>query len=147
MAKREGINIVKTKVGDRYVLENMLENGHVLGGEQSGHIIFLEHSTTGDGILTGAQLLNVVKSSGKKLSELASIMQVLPQVLMNARVSNQNKEKYLEDEVICEMCKELENEFRDEGRVLIRPSGTEPLVRVMIEGKDRDYIEKELLSL
>jgi len=78
-----------------------------------------------------------VKSSGKKLSELASIMQVLPQVLMNARVSNQNKEKYLEDEVICEMCKELENEFRDEGRVLIRPSGTEPLVRVMIEGKDR----------
>jgi len=147
MAKREGINIVKTKVGDRYVLENMLENGHVLGGEQSGHIIFLEHSTTGDGILTGAQLLNVVKSSGKKLSELASIMQVLPQVLMNARVSNQNKEKYLEDEVICEMCKELENEFRDEGRVLIRPSGTEPLVRVMIEGKDRDYIEKRALEL
>lgn len=147
MAKREGINIVKTKVGDRYVLENMLENGHILGGEQSGHIIFLDHNTTGDGILTGTQLLSVVKSSGKKLSELASIMQVLPQVLMNARVSNQNKEKYLDDEVVCGMCKELENEFKDEGRVLIRPSGTEPLVRVMIEGKDKDYIERRAVEL
>ncbi|GAE90650.1 phosphoglucosamine mutase [Acetivibrio straminisolvens] len=147
MAKREGINIVKTKVGDRYVLENMLENGHILGGEQSGHIIFLEHNTTGDGILTGTHLLSVMKSSGKKLSELASIMQVLPQVLMNARVSNQNKEKYLEDEVICKMCNELEEEFKDEGRVLIRPSGTEPLVRVMIEGKDKDYIAKRAIEL
>jgi len=147
MAKREGINIVKTKVGDRYVLENMLENGHILGGEQSGHIIFLEHNTTGDGILTGTQLLSVMKSSGKKLSELASIMQVLPQVLINARVINQNKEKYLEDEVICSKCKELENEFSDEGRVLIRPSGTEPLVRVMIEGKDKDYITKRAVEL
>lgn len=147
MAKREGINITKTKVGDRYVLENMLECGHALGGEQSGHIIFIEHNTTGDGILTGTQLLSVMKSSGKKLSELSSIMQVLPQVLMNARVKNQNKDRYLEDEVICRMCKELEDEFSGEGRVLIRPSGTEPLVRVMIEGKDKEYIASRAVEL
>lgn len=147
MAKREDINIVKTKVGDRYVLENMLENGYILGGEQSGHIIFLEHNTTGDGLLTGVQLLNVLKSSGEKLSKLASVMQVLPQVLKNAKVKNENKNKYLEDEVICKMCKELEEEFKGEGRVLIRPSGTEPLVRVMIEGKDQEYITKKAVEM
>jgi len=147
MAKREGINIEKTKVGDRYVLENMLQNGYVLGGEQSGHIIFLEHNTTGDGLLTGVQLLNVVKSTGKKLSELASVMQVLPQVLKNAKVKNENKNKYLDDPVVCKMCKELEEEFKGEGRVLIRPSGTEPLVRVMIEGKDQDYITARAIEL
>jgi len=107
MAKREGINLVKTKVGDRYVLENMLSNGYVLGGEQSGHIIFLEHNTTGDGLLTGLQLLRVLKNSGKKISELASIMQVLPQVLKNAKVSNDNKNRYMEDEIIAKMCREL----------------------------------------
>jgi phosphoglucosamine mutase len=147
MAKREGINIVKTKVGDRYVLENMLENGYILGGEQSGHIIFLEHNTTGDGLLTGVQLLSVLKSSGEKLSKLASVMQVLPQVLKNAKVRNENKNRYLEDEVICKMCKELEEEFKGEGRVLIRPSGTEPLVRVMIEGKDQDYITRKAVEM
>ncbi|NLD48100.1 MAG: phosphoglucosamine mutase [Clostridiaceae bacterium] len=147
MARREGLNTVKTKVGDRYVLENMLENGYVLGGEQSGHIIFLEHNTTGDGLLTGVQLLYVLKKTGKKLSELASVMQILPQVLKNARVKNENKNKYLEDEVVCKMCKELEDEFKGEGRVLIRPSGTEPLVRVMIEGKDQDYITKRAFEL
>ena len=140
MAKRESIKLVKTKVGDRYVLENMLNNGYVLGGEQSGHIIFLEHSTTGDGLLTALQLLRVLKNSGKKISELASVMQVLPQVLKNAKVSNDNKNKYMEDEVIAKMCMDLEKEFDGEGRVLIRPSGTEPLVRVMIEGKDQEYI-------
>ena len=147
MAKREDINIVKTKVGDRYVLENMLENGYILGGEQSGHIIFLEHNTTGDGLLTGVQLLNVLKSSGEKLSKLASVMQVLPQVLKNAKVKNENKNKYLEDEVNCKKCKELEEEFKGEGRVLIRPSGTEPLVRVMIEGKDQEYITKKAVEM
>lgn len=140
MAKREGINIVKTKVGDRYVLEEMLDKGYILGGEQSGHVIFLEHNTTGDGLLTGVQLLSVLKKSGRKLSELASVMEVLPQVLKNARVKNENKNKYLEDEVIAAMCRKLEEEFHGEGRVLIRPSGTEPLVRVMIEGKDLQYI-------
>lgn len=150
MAKREGINLVKTKVGDRYVLENMLSNGYVLGGEQSGHIIFLEHNTTGDGLLTGLQLLRVLKNSGKKISELASIMQVLPQVLKNAKVSNDNKNRYMEDEIIAKMCRELEEEFDGEGRVLIRPSGTEPFVRVMIEGKDQEYITsraEELVKL
>lgn len=147
MAKKQGLNIEKTKVGDRYVLENMLSNGYVLGGEQSGHIIFLEHNTTGDGLLTGVQLLNVLKSTGKKMSELSSVMQVLPQVLKNAKVKNENKDKYLEDPLVCNMCRDLEDEFKGEGRVLIRPSGTEPLVRVMIEGKDQDYITNRAVEL
>lgn len=147
MAKREGLTIAKTKVGDRYVLEEMLNKGYILGGEQSGHVIFLEHNTTGDGLTTALQLLYVLKSSGKKMSELASVMQVLPQVLRNAKVSNTNKHKYLEDEVIARMCKELEDEFHGEGRVLIRPSGTEPLVRVMIEGKDQEYINSRAVEL
>jgi phosphoglucosamine mutase len=147
MAKREELNIVKTKVGDRYVLEKMLEGGYVLGGEQSGHIIFLEHNTTGDGLLTAVQLLNVLKSSGRKLSELGSVMQVLPQVLKNAKVTNGNKNRYMEDEVIAKMCRDLEQEFDGEGRVLIRPSGTEPLVRVMIEGKNLQYIKSRAEEL
>lgn len=147
MAKREGLNIVKTKVGDRYVLEEMLDKGFILGGEQSGHVIFLEHNTTGDGLLTALHLLYTLKRSGKKLSELTSIMQILPQVLKNARVKNENKYKYLEDELIAKMCKELETEFHGEGRVLIRPSGTEPLVRVMIEGKDQQYITGRAIEL
>jgi len=146
-AKREGLNLVKTKVGDRYVLEEMLAKGYSLGGEQSGHIILLESNTTGDGLLTAIKLLEVVKTSGKKLSELASVMQVLPQVLVNAKVSNENKYRYMEDEEVSKMCKELEDEFNGEGRVLIRPSGTEPLVRVMIEGKDQAYIAKRAEEL
>ncbi len=147
MAKREGLNIAKTKVGDRYVLEEMLQKGYILGGEQSGHVIFLKHNTTGDGILTALQLLKVMKSTGKKLSELASVVQVLPQVLKNAKVSNDKKHNYLDDEVIAGKCKELEDEFHGEGRVLIRPSGTEPLVRVMIEGKDQKYITERAMEL
>jgi len=147
MAKNNGLNIEKTKVGDRYVLEEMINSGYMLGGEQSGHIIFLEHNTTGDGLLTGVQLMKVLKDSGKKLSELASVMQVLPQVLINAKVTNEKKYKYLEDDVIKKMCKELEDEFKGEGRVLIRPSGTEPLVRVMIEGKDKEIITRRAKEL
>lgn len=147
MAKSNGLNLVKTKVGDRYVLEEMLDKGYILGGEQSGHIIFLEHSTTGDGELTAVQLLNVFKASGRKLSELADIMHVLPQVLKNAKVKNENKYSYLEDELVARLCSELEAEFHGEGRVLIRPSGTEPLVRVMIEGKDVEYITKRAEEL
>lgn len=147
MAKKEGINLAKTKVGDRYVLEEMLNKGYVLGGEQSGHIILLEHNTTGDGLLTALQLLRVLKNSGKKMSELTSVIQVLPQVLKNAKVSNEKKHKYLEDEMIARMCRELEEEFHGEGRVLIRPSGTEPLVRVMIEGKDQQYITDRAVEL
>jgi phosphoglucosamine mutase len=146
-AKKNGIKLLKTNVGDRYVLEQMLETGYYLGGEQSGHIIFLDYNTTGDGILTGLQLLSVLKASGKKLSEAASIMQVYPQVLINARVSNDKKNEYMRDNIIASMVSNIESEFKDEGRVLIRPSGTEPLVRVMIEGKDKDYIEQRAREL
>ena len=146
-AKKNGIKLLKTKVGDRYVLEQMLETGYSLGGEQSGHIIFLDYNTTGDGILTGLQLLSVLKAAGKKLSEAASIMQVYPQVLINARVSNNKKDEYMSDSIIASMVSNIESEFKDEGRVLIRPSGTEPLVRVMIEGKDINYIEQRAREL
>lgn len=147
MAQNNGLHLVKTRVGDRYVLEEMLDKGYVFGGEQSGHIIFLEHNTTGDGLLTALQLVSVLKESGRKLSEMAAIMQVLPQVLKNAKVKNENKHSYMEDELVARLCCELETEFHGEGRVLIRPSGTEPLVRVMIEGKDVEYITRRATEL
>lgn len=143
----ENMNIIKTKVGDRYVIEEMLKGGYSLGGEQSGHLIFLEHNTTGDGLLSGLQLISVMKETGKKLSELASVMTSLPQVLINAKVSNEKKNAYLEDEVIRKEIEKLENKFHGEGRVLIRPSGTEPLVRVMIEGKDQIEITEMAKNL
>ncbi|WP_341876267.1 phosphoglucosamine mutase [Defluviitalea saccharophila] len=147
MAEKNGLNIEKTKVGDRYVLEEMLKDNYKLGGEQSGHIIFLDYNTTGDGILTALQLLSVMKKTGKKLSELASVMEVLPQVLVNAKVSNDKKYSYLENEKIKKAIEELEAKFAGEGRVLIRPSGTEPLVRVMIEGKDEKVLKEEAEKL
>ncbi len=146
-AKKNDIRLYKTKVGDRYVLEQMLEGGFMLGGEQSGHIIFLDYNTTGDGILTGLQLASILRNIGVKLSEAVSVMQVYPQVLINAEVSNQKKNNYLKDDVIAGMISRLESEFEGEGRVLIRPSGTEPLVRVMIEGKDAQYIEQRAREL
>lgn len=142
-----GIHIPKTKVGDRYVLEEMLANGYSIGGEQSGHIIFLEHNTTGDGLVSALQFLSVLKRTGKKASEAASIVEVLPQVLVNAKVRTENKDKYLEVKEIADECKKLEEEFAGEGRVLIRPSGTEPLVRVMIEGKDKDLLQSKAENL
>ncbi len=150
MAQEHGIELVKTRVGDRYVLEKMLEEGYEFGGENSGHLINLKHNTTGDGLVTALQLLQIMKKTGSTLKELASVMTLLPQVLINARVDNDKKKHYLEDEVIAEQCRKLEEEFRGEGRVLIRPSGTEPLIRVMIEGKDPAHIEaraKELACL
>lgn len=147
MAEREGVNIVKTKVGDRYVLEEMLDKGYSIGGEQSGHIILLDYNTTGDALLVALQLLSIVKTSGKKLSELASVVQILPQVLRNAKIKNGNKHRYLEDDLIQNMCRKLEFEFYGVGRVLIRPSGTEPLIRVMIEGKDQQYIDNKAVEL
>jgi len=147
MGREKGIHIEQTKVGDRYVLENMMENGYNLGGEQSGHIIFLDESTTGDGLLSALHLLQVVVESGKPLSELAGIMEVLPQSLVNAKVPNHKKEKYMEYPEIADAIAELEKMFSGEGRVLIRPSGTEPLVRVMIEGKDIKVIEEEAKKL
>ena len=147
MGAREGINIAQTKVGDRYVLEYMLENGCNLGGEQSGHVIFLDENTTGDGLISALHLLEVMVESKKTLSELASVMKVLPQALVNAKVSNIKKEYYMDNKVIKDAITELENRFAGAGRVLIRPSGTEPLVRVMIEGNDQDFIEKEARRL
>ena len=114
------------------MLEKMLEKDYCLGGEQSGHIIFRNHSTTGDGILTALQMLSVVQRSGKPLSALAAGMTKLPQVLVNARVSEAKKHRYAEDAVIQEEIRKIESRFREEGRVLIRTSGTEPLVRIMI---------------
>lgn len=147
MAKREGIHLEQTKVGDRYVLENMKENGYNLGGEQSGHIIFLDRNTTGDGLLSALLLLQVIVDTGKKLSELASVMEVLPQALVNAKVPNHKKEHYMEYPEIASAIEELNKKFAGEGRVLIRPSGTEPMVRVMIEGKDQKMIDEEAKKL
>ena len=147
MGEERGIHVEKTKVGDRYVLENMRENGYNLGGEQSGHIIFSDEGTTGDGLLSALHLLQVMVHTGKKLSELAGIMTVLPQALVNARVPNHKKENFMEYQEIADAIKRLEEKFNGEGRVLIRPSGTEPLVRVMIEGKDQKMITEEAEKL
>lgn len=147
MAKEQGLNIEQTKVGDRYVLERMREIGAVLGGEQSGHVILLEENTTGDGLLSALHLLEVMVDTGKPLSELASIMNVMPQALVNAKVPTHKKDKYMEYPEIAKAIEELETMFAGEGRVLIRPSGTEPKVRVMIEGKDQEVIEREAKKL
>ncbi len=147
MAKKHGINIAVTSVGDRYVLEEMLAKGYCLGGEQSGHIIILDKNTTGDGLLTAVTLLSVIKRKNKPVSELKKIMEVLPQVLINAEVDNRKKYEYEKNETIRKAIAELEAKFSDDGRVLIRPSGTEPLVRVMIEGRDLESITKEAEKL
>ena len=139
--EKNGINCVKTKVGDRYVLEEMVKNGYVIGGEQSGHIIFLDHATTGDGQMSAIQVLNVLKSTGKKISELASEMQVYPQVLITVRVSNFGKARLDKDEEVQLAIREASEELGDTGRVLVRVSGTEPLVRVMLEGEDYNQIK------
>ena len=146
-AKREGINLVKTKVGDRYVLEEMLKENYILGGEQSGHIIFLDHNTTGDGLVTALQIAAILKESGKTFSELAGVMKELPQVLVNAKVQNEKKNIYLEDAEIIEAIKAVEAKLNGVGRVLIRPSGTEPLVRVMLEGENQEEINEMANSL
>ena len=142
-AKEKGINIVQTKVGDRYVLEEMLKSGYSLGGEQSGHIIFLDHNTTGDGLVSALQLMSIVKKTGKKLSELANVFQTLPQATVNAKVNNAKKNDYVKDSMIMSEIKNLEEEFKENGRVLIRPSGTEPFVRVMIEGPTQAIVEQK----
>jgi len=147
MCKEQNLNLEATKVGDRYVLENMLTNGYNLGGEQSGHVIFLDDNTTGDGLLSALHLLQVMVETGKPLSKLASVMEVLPQALVNAKVPNHKKESYMEYPEIANAIKRLEEKFAGEGRVLIRPSGTEPLVRVMIEGKNQAVIDEEAKKL
>ncbi len=136
------IHCARTAVGDRYVLERMLKDDYNIGGEQSGHVIFLDYATTGDGELSGVQLIETVVKSGKKLSELAKIMTVYPQVLINVKVSPEGKQKYNNDEYIIAATQKAEMELMGDGRVLVRVSGTEPLVRVMLEGKDIEHITK-----
>ena len=140
-AEENNLNLVQTKVGDRYVLEEMLKNGYNLGGEQSGHVILLDYNPTGDGILTSLMLIKSILEEGKKASEMAEMVTLYPQVLVNAKVSNDKKYDYKENQEIKTAIEKLEAEFAGNGRVLIRPSGTEPLVRVMIEGKDQEYIK------
>jgi phosphoglucosamine mutase len=150
MAGNEGINLVRTAVGDRYVLEEMIKSGYNLGGEQSGHVICLDGNTTGDGLYTALLLSRILAESGKKASSMANVVKIMPQVILNARVPNDKKFECLDDPVISVQCRLLEKAFTGEGRVLIRPSGTEPLVRVMIEARDRDMIRskaEELASL
>lgn len=145
--KANGIKYEQTTVGDRYVLENMLANGYCIGGEQSGHIIFLDYNTTGDGLMTAVRLTSALRDSGKKMSDLASVVEILPQVLVNARIKNENKNTYMENKEIAEAIRKIEEKFAGNGRVLIRPSGTEPLVRVMLEGKDKSEIKEEATAL
>lgn len=144
-AKEHGINLATTAVGDRYVLEEMQKSGYSLGGEQSGHMIFLDYITTGDGVLSSLVLSKIVLEEGKALSELASVMTQYPQVLVNARIKNENKNRYMEDAEIKSEIERIEALLDGCGRVLIRPSGTEPLVRVMLEGKEEGQI-KELAT-
>ena len=146
-AEANGLNIVQTKVGDRYVLEEMLKNGYNIGGEQSGHIIFLDYNPTGDGILTSLMLIRVMLEKQKSASELCKIINIYPQVLINAKVASDKKNDYKEDPDIQAAIEKLEEEFSGNGRVLIRPSGTEPLVRVMIEGEDQAYMQKKAEEL
>ena len=137
------IDFIATKVGDRYVLEKMLECNYIVGGEQSGHVIFKDYANTGDGELTSIQILNTMSKEGKKLSELADVMKRYPQVLINVKVKEEAKGQYENDGDVTEVIQKVEAELAGEGRVLIRPSGTEALIRVMIEGLEQKVIDKQ----
>ena len=139
--REKGLNFVPTKVGDRYVLEEMLQQGYNIGGEQSGHIIFTDFATTGDGELSGAILLSIMKRTGEKLSALAKIMERMPQVLVNVKVSAQGKLSFYTDKEIKAEIKHISDILGERGRILIRVSGTEPLVRVMLEGESLEEIQ------
>ena len=131
--EREGIQKVVTAVGDRYVVEEMRKNGYNLGGEQSGHVIIMDYNTTGDGQLSAVQLTKVMQETGKKLSELAAEVTIYPQKLVNIRVENSMKDKAMEVPAIKTVIERMEAEMAGNGRILVRPSGTEPLLRVMAE--------------
>lgn len=137
--ERLGLKTAQTAVGDRYVMEEMRRGGFNLGGEQSGHVIFLDHITTGDGILTALQLVDTVAASGKKLGDLKGLMRKYPQKLVNVRVAD--KSLYQGNAAIEAAVKQVEGELGDNGRVLVRPSGTESLIRVMAEGPDKEQVE------
>ena len=146
-SENNNLGLIQTKVGDRYVLEEMLKNDYNFGGEQSGHVIMLDYNPTGDGILTSLMLLTAILNENKKVSEVKKIINIYPQVLINAKVASDKKYDYEKDEEIQKEIKALEEEFSGNGRVLIRPSGTEPKVRVMIEGSDKEYITKKAQTL
>ena len=137
-----GIKFIATKVGDRYVLEEMLLEDYSFGGEQSGHIIFRDFATTGDGQLTACQLLSLIRRKGKKLSELASVMTCYPQTIVNLKVSAEGKLKFYTDPDIRDAMNDAKTELGSTGRLVVRPSGTEPLIRVMAEGEDMAQIEE-----
>jgi phosphoglucosamine mutase len=137
--KADGIAMARTPVGDRYVLEEMRNSGATLGGEQSGHVIFLDHSTTGDGLLTALQILQVMRDSGCSLEQLCEGLDVYPQTLVNVRVKTSRDLEQLT--AVGEEIRRVEQEFGDAGRVLVRFSGTEPLARVMVEGPDQARVE------
>ena len=136
--RQAGGKIVKTNVGDRYVVEEMRRNGYRFGGEQSGHLVFLDHNTTGDGMLSALQILSILQKSGKPLSALASVMTALPQILVNVRVRERLSVKEMPE--VEKIIADVENRLGDSGRVLIRYSGTEPLMRIMLEGRDQGEI-------
>ena len=140
-AEEHGLKVAQTKVGDRYVLENMLQNHYSIGGEQSGHVIFLDHNTTGDGLVTGLALASILQRTGRKLSDLASVMQELPQVLVNVRVKADMKNIHETDEEVKARIRQMEEALHGKGRVLVRASGTEPLLRIMLEGEDQPAID------
>ena len=146
-AESNNINNIQSKVGDRYVLEEMLKSNYNLGGEQSGHIILLDYNPTGDGILTSLMLIKILVESNKRVSELKKIINIYPQVLINAKVKEEKKYDYFEDSEIQKEIKQIEDEFSGNGRVLIRTSGTEPVIRVMIEGSDKEKITKKAKKL
>ena len=140
--EKNQINFEATKVGDRYVLDSMVKNGYSIGGEQSGHVIFLDYCTTGDGQTTAAQILSLMKRKNKKLSEAANVMKRYPQVMVNVKISPQGKKKVGSDSDIQAKVSEVENLLEGHGRIVVRESGTEPLVRVMLEGTDYDEINR-----
>ncbi|MDO5649616.1 MAG: phosphoglucosamine mutase [Gallicola sp.] len=145
--KKHDVDVFKANVGDRYVLEMMVEEGFIIGGEQSGHIIFLEDNTTGDGMLSALKVAEMKIHQKKKMSELNQLMTTYPQVLVNARVKKKNQMKYVDDAEIQKEIKKLEEKMKGQGRVLIRPSGTEPLVRVMLEGQDQEQMNRDAVVL
>ena len=142
-----GIDVASTKVGDRYVLEEMLKNDFVIGGEQSGHIIMRQYATTGDGQLSALHLLSMARRLGWKLSRVGALMQRYPQVLANVRADADAKAKYAADAGIAKLIEDTNKALDRDGRVLVRPSGTEPLIRVMVEGKDFDVINKAAVDI
>ncbi len=146
-AEKNNINFLQTNVGDRYVLEQMLKDGYNIGGEQSGHVILLDYNPTGDGILTSLMLIKIILEENKTASEVCNIVKIFPQVLVNAKVDSNKKDMYKDDNEIKQKIESIEKEFSGNGRTLIRPSGTEPLIRVMIEGEDIEEITKRANEL